>query len=488
MLLNYIQIIKNIKIKYVEIGFWSPVKNLDYGEYANISNNLLKDKIFDKSIFYGVMINYSDIKKFSVSEIVNKIKKINNLNFIRIACHKNEYQDALSFVNPLKKIGFSVMINLMQITDYSLSEIKKAVNQINKVKVDVLYIADSFGSLNIKEIKKIKKELNKFKGKTGIHAHDNLNNALKNTVFAINNGFDWFDSTMLGMGRGAGNTRTEEFIKIYNPSEKKIINKFINKFMLPMKKRYKWGSNKFYKFAAFNSIHPTYIQKMLSDKRFNKKIFSTILKDLSLNEAKKFDPFNINEIKILFNSKKYSNKGLPTNLKNKIFLICAPGVNLKKNKNKIINFIKKINNLIVINLNIHNNIPEKYINFYSSCHPLQLNISERITNKKIFLPYSMINNALKKKFIKNQIFDYGIKIGKNYNAKKKYVISNNYLAISYTLGICAALKASKIFVCGMDGDEKKKIQFGETQNTLSAFKKKYPRIKIIFLNKSKYKV
>ena len=227
---------------------------------------------------------------------------------------------------------------------------------------------------------------------------------------------------------------------------------------------------------------------MLSDKRFDAKFANTILRDLSLNESKRYDPFNINEIKSLYKSRKFEGKTLPNYLTNKNFLLCAPGINLEKDKKKIIKFIKNSKDLIVINLNNYNHIPEKYINFYSICHPLQLNISQKKYDKKIFLPYSMINKNMKKKFQKNKIVNYGIKIGKNFCAHKKYLISNNFLVISYTLGICAALNASKIFIAGMTGIEKKNIQFGETQNTLNAFKKKYPKIKIFFLNKSKYKI
>ena len=44
-------------------------------------------------------------------------------------------------------------------------------------------------------------------------AHNNLNLALKNSITAIKNGFNWIDSTILGMGRGPGNLKTEDILK-----------------------------------------------------------------------------------------------------------------------------------------------------------------------------------------------------------------------------------------------------------------------------------
>ena len=37
--------------------------------------------------------------------------------------------------------------------------------------------------------------------------------ALKNSELAIDNGFQWIDCTVMGMGRGPGNTLTEEIYK-----------------------------------------------------------------------------------------------------------------------------------------------------------------------------------------------------------------------------------------------------------------------------------
>ena len=77
----------------------------------------------------------------------------------------------------------------------------------------------------------------------------------------------------MGMGRGPGNTLTEEIFKEWIRVRyfNKLISNFIQRDFNKLKKKYKWGTNKFYKFAAKNKIHPSYIQKMLSDKRYLKK-------------------------------------------------------------------------------------------------------------------------------------------------------------------------------------------------------------------------
>ena len=105
----------------------------------------------------------------------------------------------------------------MQISRLKRKEIGYVSRLINKVKPDVFYIADSLGDLNEKLLIKINKEIRKFwKGQLGIHAHDNLRCALKNTLKAKKLEFTWLDSTVLGMGRGPGNVKTESLLPALN--------------------------------------------------------------------------------------------------------------------------------------------------------------------------------------------------------------------------------------------------------------------------------
>ena len=67
--------------------------------------------------------------------------------------------------------------------------------------------------MNEKYIKNIVNILRKnWKGELGIHTHNNLGLALSNTLSAIKEGVNWVDSTIMGMGRGAGNAQTEYVI------------------------------------------------------------------------------------------------------------------------------------------------------------------------------------------------------------------------------------------------------------------------------------
>ena len=66
---------------------------------------------------------------------------------------------------------------------------------------------------------------------------------------AFKSGVKWIDSTIQGMGRGAGNVKTESLLRKfkfanYRPSS---INNISKRYFLKLKKRYKWGKSNYYK-------------------------------------------------------------------------------------------------------------------------------------------------------------------------------------------------------------------------------------------------
>ena len=74
------------------------------------------------------------------------------------------------------------------------------------------------------------------------------------------------------MGRGAGNTPTETLLLELETFGYKYKSSYlldILKIFSNLQQKYQWGPNYFYHYAAINNIHPTYIQNLLDDKRYN---------------------------------------------------------------------------------------------------------------------------------------------------------------------------------------------------------------------------
>ena len=496
---KYLILMNKINIKFVEIGFRTLKKNSSKGIFAHSDLKTLNLLKVPKKINIGVMVNASEFisspennikicKKFFPNNYLKKIK------FIRFACHIDEVFELKDVFKWFEKKGLTVFVNIMQISELELKKIQNICKDLNKTKIKALYLADSLGSLLPKQTKKIFLKFKKYSTKElGIHAHNNLKLAFKNSQIATKNGCKWVDCTIMGMGRGPGNTLTEEFFKkiVKVKSSNKLILNFIKKDFYKLKKKYQWGTNNFYKFAANHKIHPTYVQKMLSDKRYSTKDYKVILQNLQKQDTRKFNPLKIITEKNSYNlspSGKWSPKYF---LKDKKVLILGSGASVKKRKSEITKFIKK-NNLIVMALNTNKHIPENEINFRVVCHPNRI-ISDSFFYKDIktnlITPFSMMDRNLRKLLFANNktIFDYGFKISPN----KKLLIKENYcqfnlpLAIVYSISVCLSGNVSKIFLAGFDGY---KNNDPEKDDSFIFFKNLDKKIKnkLSFLTKSNY--
>ena len=109
------------------------------------------------------------------------------------------------------------------ITEESLLEIISEIS-LWKVKPSVIYFADSLGSMSPTETTKILNAIKKiWNGDIGFHAHNNKGLALENVSASLKEGLNWVDSTITGMGRGAGNLSTEDlYINIKDASNKSL--------------------------------------------------------------------------------------------------------------------------------------------------------------------------------------------------------------------------------------------------------------------------
>ena len=500
---SYLNSINKTNIDLVEIGFKSNIHDKTIGLTGNISDKFLKDLNVPTNIQIGVMINSSelldkDIKKKNLikSYFSNYSKK--KIKFVRLATHIKDLFKIKNSINWLKNNNFIVAVNIMQISEVNIKKIKSYCVFLKRNRVDVIYLADSLGCLNPQEIKKIFTVFKKnYNGFMGIHAHDNLGLALKNSISAYKTGANWVDSTILGMGRGPGNVKTEELLKmvtrnnLFPKQYNKLENSITKKFHL-LKKKYKWGTNQFYRLSGKKEIHPTYIQELLYNKNYSKNTILKIINNLSKLDVKKFNPLNLHFVNNFIEQSQHSYNKPKDFLKKNKLLIVGPGKTVVKEKKKILELLQKDEFDVIYINKVKNNL--KIFNFFrTSCHPLRLisDFNFHKVNKDILVLPS--NNLPKKNFIdlnktKKKILNYGMKLGNSdkIEIKDNHCILPIPLTIAYSISLGFAGNAKKIYLAGFDGREKDDPYNDATQKIIKLFIKKYGLKRLTSITKTNY--
>ncbi len=340
------------------------------------------------------------------------------------------------------------------------------------VKPDIFYFADSLGNLDKKKVIEICEVIKKYwRGEFGIHAHDNCGLALSNTLLAIENGANWADSTILGMGRGAGNVSTENLISKLNDNRLSKFNVsplylLSANYFSNLKKKYKWGTSIFYFISAQKKIHPSYTQQLISDNRYNNHELINILNNIGKSkDHSKFISSNLNDAINLSTYKKWD---LENFFKKENIIIVGQGTNAKRGLLKIKNYKKKNKaKLMTINYNKQ---------FNSVCDYILVTDFKRFIldssfyNKKIIMPLNQFGKSFTKKY-KYKIFNYETFFSNSaFIFKKDFCkIPKNY-SLGYALAICFISNAKSISLAGFDGysidelNKENKIKFEKIKN------------------------
>ncbi len=495
---KYLEVMEKLNIDFVELGFRFLKDTSNLGLYASTTEKHLSKLKISKKLKLATMINIGEFNRLNLNNEINKLffsRKKSKISLVRIATHKNEIDIAIEASKILKKKGYLTAINLMQISEINNNELSNILKKINKKYLDIFYFADSLGSLDQNKTTKICHTIKKFwKKPFGIHAHDNMEGALQNTVASFENGANYLDSTILGMGRGPGNTKTELLCSFLNSIKVKnykllFLTDIVDDHFAKLKKKYMWGTNLYYYLSAKYKIHPTYIQNMLSEKRYEENEIMLAIENLKLQKCKSFNPT------VYKNSKKFLSQAKFSKIENQIFngkkvLILANGPSLKKNMKKINNFIKK-NKPIIISLNFIKNLKiGAKVDFLGICHPSRIisEIKSIPPNLKLITPFSSFNKELKDLTKNFKKIDYGLKIEeKKFSYFNSHCVLEKILVLPYILSFLYSSDVKSIYFAGLDGYENNKIHRRENNKILRKFNS-LNKSSLNFLTPTLYKI
>ena len=463
---KYIKHTNNLPIDYLEIGYRNP-KNLNIynGEFYYTPINTLK--VFNQKSKHKIAIMI-DFKNVQINQINNLLKECKGyVSLIRVAIKPENLDNCQDYINEIKKLGFETALNIMYLSEWDISNIKDKIRNIENL--NYLYLADSYGAVFPEELERILIEIKKVVNcPIGFHSHDNLELAFSNTLTSIQNGIDIVDSSILGMGRGAGNLKTELLLIKLTLNDKNRFKKYDSLSSLidvftPLKVKYNWGSDISYKFAGINSFPQKEIMSLKLSKNYK---FSQIIRHFNNKEKEKISLIDIKNQKDFKISETIIIGGGPSILKHKK----AIDIFLEKNKDKFnINLSSsKFSQLIT-----HQNKKVYQIVLGSDM------IDYKGLNQKNIKYVFPSTRGLEEKDLKENF--YSIKIKDSNEDEVNHFEGSIYLASSI-------LKSKKVFLIGFDGFDPSDNYYDVFEENQKVIDKYSNRISLISLTKTKYSV
>ncbi len=247
-------------VDYMEIGYKSSEKS-----YSRIENGAWK--FCDEKDLRKIVGDNQTSMKLSAMADIGRIdfadipkKKDSVLDMIRVAAYVHQMDKAIELAHHCIDKGYETTINLMAVSTVMERDIDEALNDVAKSQVPIFYLVDSFGSMYCEQVESLmKKYKDALPNKTiGIHTHNNMQLAFSNTITAIIHNCNMLDSTLLGVGRGAGNCHTELLMAFLKNPKYKLSPLFevIQNKLLPLQKEITWGYHIPYLISGFMNEHP----------------------------------------------------------------------------------------------------------------------------------------------------------------------------------------------------------------------------------------
>ena len=198
-------------VQYYEIGYRNYYDREGKGPYYYCIPELIKKFYHRKNnLKLGIMV---DTKRYNENNFING--ENDYVDFVRIATHPDRIKDSLLIAEKLKNKNYNVMIQLMDITNLQQEHFDILGKWKDKDILETLYLADTYGIVNSDELKEIYNKMNAI-GYTNIsfHAHNKNNQALNNSLKAIELGVFSIDVTQDGKGINGGNLRYIDLMSV----------------------------------------------------------------------------------------------------------------------------------------------------------------------------------------------------------------------------------------------------------------------------------
>ncbi|UJP64471.1 aldolase catalytic domain-containing protein [Mongoliitalea daihaiensis] len=459
---TYIKACNDLPVDYLEVGYRSIPLQGYYGEYFYLPIYVMQRLKAQTTKKLVIILNEKDIRLEHVQELLSPCLGL--IDMVRLAIDPQQFGRALTLAEAVKKMGFEVGFNVMYMSKWKGQ--KDFLELLPKVKgiADYFYMVDSYGGVYPQDVKETIQLVRSYIPDVplGFHGHNNMELALINTLTAIEEGCAMVDATVTGMGRGAGNVKTELLLTALNAQGKlevdfNPLSKVVDAFSA-LQKTYEWGTNLPYMVSGAHSLPQKDVMDWVGKRYYS---FNSIIRALQ-NQAKGVS----DNISVKNWENKHSSESV---------LIVGGGPSVQAHKEAIIQFLNLNKNVTVVHASSKNALTFEGIeNQQIFC--LVGNEGHRM--EEVFKGDLPLDNLCvlppsprkMGTYIPSTLIDKGVELNQD-TFSKKYIDSHCFIALQ----VAKNLNAQNVYLIGFDGyakammDEKAQELFAENTYLFNKF-------------------
>lgn len=394
----------NTGIDLIEIGF---LQNEGFGEGKTVFKNSKDAEKYVPENKNGTLFTVlADYSRYSVENLDEYTGK--SFDAVRACFFKKERYDVIDFCKEIKRKGYKIFIQPVDILGYSDIELIEFIEMINTLEPYCLSIVDTFGSMYVEDLRRVYEIINHNlipNCKIGFHSHNNMqmSSALSQEFLRMTFGKRnvVVDATISGMGRGAGNTPTELIAQYmvsklgYNYDIDALLD-VIDEYMDNIRSRCSWGYSTNYFIAGAYGAHVNNIAYLSKKNSIRYKDIRYILNKVGAIPRKRYDYDLLEKTYVDYlNSEIDDSKALEylkNIFQNRNVVMIAPGRTAKTCCNDIKRYIEE-NNALVISVNfMYDSVKTDYM-YFSNVKRYQYwsNVPETKSIKKILTSNVTLN-------------------------------------------------------------------------------------------------
>lgn len=296
---DMIKSLQDAGIDIIECGWLKNFPHEKGSSYYHIPSDVEQYFIGGKNshTIYSAMIDWDRYELKQLPQYDGK-----SIDAIRVVFPRAHFREGIEIGKKVKEKGYQVFFQIANTMEYKENELLELVHAVNEVKPSCCSIVDTFGAMYEEDLQRIISVVDANLDDSislGFHSHNNMQLSFSLSMFFLRKMIKLkrdaiIDSSLNGMGRGAGNTPTELLANYMNNSyavryDMNVILKVIDKYINNYRKNYEWGYSVPYFIAGSHCAHVNNIQYFIEKHKVSVQDLWNIVENISAEDRVHYD-------------------------------------------------------------------------------------------------------------------------------------------------------------------------------------------------------